>query len=240
MFTFKQMRAWHKWPGILFLFPAFLISITAILLALDGFLHMDRVKINLPFTTDTYSEIEIKSMVVAADRQYVGSKNGLYIVEGTRVSSVPELAGSDIRSLLTVNDTLYISSKQGLWRLAGNTIIRLIDKDVFHVSQVGDQLLVSAGKKGIIQLDRNGEEVKNSSLAGEIASKLSASKQKQPQTLHKLVIDLHTGEAIVGKTLMPFWIAFSGIQLLLLTLTGCWFAFKKKPGAKKSLIMADK
>lgn len=233
MFTFKQIRNLHKWPGILFLFPAFLISITAILLALDGFLHMDRVKINLPFTADTYSEIEIKSMVLAADRQYVGSKNGLYIIEGSRVSSVPELAGSDVRSLLLANDTLYISSKQGLWRLAGNNIVRLIDKDVFHVSMVGNQLLVSAGKKGIIQLNSSGEEVENSLLAGEITSKLGESKQKQPQTLHRLVMDLHTGEAIVGKTLMPFWIAFSGIQLLLLTLTGCWFAFKKKPGAKK-------
>ena len=127
MFTYKQIRAWHKWPGILFLFPAFLISITAILLALDGLLHMDRVKINMPFTTDTYSEIEIKSMVAGADRQYVGSKNGLYIVEGIRVSSVPELAGSDVRSLLLVNDTLYISNKQGLWKMAGSKVARLID-----------------------------------------------------------------------------------------------------------------
>jgi hypothetical protein len=234
MFTYKQIRAWHKWPGILFLFPAFLISITAILLALDGLLHMDRVKINMPFTTDTYSEIEIKSMVASADRQYVGSKNGLYIVEGIRVSSVPELAGSDVRSLLLVNDTLYISSKQGLWRMAGSKVVRLIDKDVFHVSMSNNQLLVSAGKKGIIQLDRNGKEVKNNPLAGDITSKLDGSRQKQPQTLHKLVIDLHTGEAIVGKTLVPYWIAFSGIQMLLLTLTGCWFAFRKKPGAKKS------
>ncbi len=240
MFTYKQIRAWHKWPGILFLFPAFLISITAILLALDGLLHMDRVKINMPFTTDTYSEIEIKSMVAGADRQYVGSKNGLYIVEGIRVSSVPELAGSDVRSLLLVNDTLYISSKQGLWRMAGSKVVRLIDKDVFHVSMSNNQLLVSAGKKGIIQLARNGKEVKNNPLAGDITSKLDGSRQKQPQTLHKLVIDLHTGEAIVGKTLVPYWIAFSGIQMLLLTLTGCWFAFRKKPGAKKSLIMEGK
>jgi hypothetical protein len=235
MFTYKQIRVWHKWPGILFLFPAFLISITAIFLALDGFLHMDRVKINLPFTTDNYSENEIKSVVATADRQYVGSKNGLYIVEGSRVSSVPELAGSDVRSLLLVNDTLYISSKQGLWRLAGSTVVRLIDQDVFHVSMSNNQLLVSAGKKGIIQLDHNGKEVKNNPLAGDITSKLDGSKQKQPQTLHKLVIDLHTGEAIVGKTLVPYWIAFSGIQMLLLTLTGCWFAFRKKPGIKRGL-----
>lgn len=70
-------------------------------------------------------------------------------------------------------------------------------------------------------------------MVKEIAAKLGGSKQKQPQTLHKLVMDLHTGEAIVGKTLMPFWIALSGIQLLLLTLTGCWFVFREKPGTKK-------
>ncbi len=235
MFSFKQIRAWHKWPGILFLFPAFLISITAILLALDGVLHMDRVKINVPtMSSGKYAENEIKAMAVSADRQFAGSKSGLYIVEAGEVKSVPELAGSDVRSLLLVNDTLYIASKQGLWRLVDNSINRLNDKDVFHVSRTpNNQLLVSAGKNGVILLDRNGTEINDNQMVKEIVAKLDGLKKKQSQTLHKLVMDMHTGEAIVGKTLMPFWIAFSGIQLLLLTLTGCWFVFRKKPGIKK-------
>ena len=235
MFSFKQIRALHKWPGILFLFPAFLISITAILLALDGVLHMDRVKINVPtMSSGKYAENEIKSMAVSADRQFAGSKNGLYILEAGEVKSVPELAGSDVRSLLLVNDTLYVASKQGLWQMVGNTIVRLNDKDVFHVSRTpNNQLLVSAGKSGVLLFDRNGAEIGDNQLVKEFSAKLAGSKQKQPQTLHKLVMDLHTGEAIVGKTLMPFWIAFSGIQLLLLTLTGCWFVLRKKSGVKK-------
>ncbi|HAQ20738.1 MAG TPA: hypothetical protein DCR40_16130 [Prolixibacteraceae bacterium] len=234
MFSFKQIRTLHKWPGILFLFPAFLISITAILLSLDGVLHMDRVKINFLSTTDSYADNEMKSVVFGANRQYVGSKNGLYIVDGSEVLSVPELTGGDVRSLLLVNDTLYIASKQGLWRLAGNSIIRLNDKDVFHVSLTpNNQLMVSAGRKGIFLLDRNGAEIKDNQIVKEIAAKLAGTKQNQPQTLHKLVMDLHTGEAIVGKKLSPFWIAFSGFQLLLLTFTGCWFIFRKKPGVKK-------
>lgn len=92
---------------------------------------------------------------------------------------------------------------------------------------------MSAGRKRIFLLDRNRTEIKDNMMVKEIAAKLGGSKQKQPQTLHKLVMDLHTGEAIVGKTLMPFWIALSGIQLLLLTLTGCWFVFREKPGTKK-------
>jgi len=51
------------------------------------------------------------------------------------------------------------------------------------------------------------------------------------QTLHKLVIDLHTGEAIVGKKLKPYWIALCGIQLLVLTITGLWFLVKRKKKA---------
>lgn len=235
MFSFKQIRALHKWPGILFLFPAFLISITAILLALDGVLHMDGVKINVPImSSGKYAENEIKAVVASTDRQFAGSKNGLYILEAGEVKSVPELAGSDVRSLLLVNDTLYIASKQGLWRLVGNTIVQLNDKDVFHVSRTpNNQLLVGAGKSGVLLFDRNGAEIWDNQLVKEFSAKLAGSKQKQPQTLHKLVMDLHTGEAIVGKTLMPFWIAFSGIQLLLLTLTGCWFVLRKKPGVKK-------
>ena len=98
MFTFKQIRSLHKWPGILFLFPALLISITAILLALDGVLHMDRVKMNLPGMSEKYSESEIKSIVVSGENQYIGTKKGLFVIEGGQTRSIEELSGSDVRS----------------------------------------------------------------------------------------------------------------------------------------------
>ena len=140
-----------------------------------------------------------------------------------------------------MSDTLFIASKQGLWRLVSQDITQLIDQDLFDISiTTNHHILVSAGKNGMVELDRKGELVKNSLLASDISVKLEGLKQKQPQTLHNLVMDLHTGEAIVGKKLMPFWIAFSGIQLLLLTLTGCWFVFKKKPKNSKVVIKGNR
>lgn len=234
MISFKHIRNLHKWPGILFLFPAFLISITAILLALDGVLHLNKVKVNIPTMSQQMGNAEIKAMVATPTHQYIGTKAGVIVYHNRQSFSIPELAGNDIKSLLLFGDTLFIASKQGLWYYYNNIAKRIFEQDVTNVSLAPKKLLlVSLGRKGYKLIDFNGKEVK--SEAG-INIKDAAFAQKQPQTLHKLLMDLHTGEAIVGKTLKPWWIAICGIQLLLLTLTGFWFVFKKKNKKAQNLV----
>lgn len=230
MISFKQVRNLHKWPGILFLFPAFLISITAILLAFDGALHLDKVKVNIPTMSQQSASAEIKAMVATPTHQYIGTKSGVIVYHNKQTFPIPELAGNDIKSLLLVGDTLFIASKQGVWQYSYNKAVRILEQDAVNLSfSPNNLLLVSLGRKGYKLIDFKGTEVK-SDIGINLKDAVFA--QKQPQTLHKLVMDLHTGEAIVGKTLKPWWITLCGIELLLLTITGCWFMFKKKAGKK--------
>jgi len=219
----------HKWLGIIFLFPAFLISITAILLALDGFLHLDKIKTNIPTISGHYSSPEIKSVCFTSTKQFIGTKTGLLIALNDSCYLVPELSGCDIRSMSAVDDIVFIAAKQGLWKYHNNAFIKILDKDVHSVSlYLNNKLIVSLGKNGFEIVDFDGNVIKDITKLDRLKKLIFEIASNQPQTLRKLVIGLHTGEAIVGKTLEPFWIALCGIQLLGLTLTGCWFVFKKR------------
>ncbi len=234
MITFKQNRILHKWIGIIFLFPAFLISITAILLALNGVLNLDKIKTNIPTMAKQYNSPEIKSVCFTPSKDFIGSKNGLIVAQNDSCYIVPELSGFDIKSIIAVGDTVFIASKQGLWKYHNNSFIQIFEKDIHSISLYkNNMIVVSLGKKGFEIVDFNGNIIENEKKSKNIEKQLAALSSEQPQTLHKLVMGLHTGEAIVGKTLESYWIALCGLQLLLLTLTGCWFVFKTKKTRKQ-------
>jgi hypothetical protein len=230
MISYKTKRLWHKWPGILFLLPSFIISVTAVLLALNGILKFDRVLLGWPVKNTSSGNIEIKSVVSASSGLFTGTKNGLYILNGDQIMNVEELSGYDIRSMATDGDTVWIASKQGLWKHNGDRVVNLMKTEVFGVNLLpGGHLLVGMGKKGYLITDLSGKETATGLPAyGATEAVFSSFASSQPYTLHKLIVDLHTGEALVGKTLKPWYIALTGLQMLILTVTGFWLLFKKK------------
>lgn len=228
MISYKTKRLWHKWPGILFLLPSLIISLTAVLLALNGLLKLDRVILPWP-ANNASGNIEIKSAVQASSGLFTGTKQGLYILNGNQVTKVEELSGYDIRSMATDGDTVWIASKQGLWKHNGDRVVNLMKAEVFGVTLLpGGHLLVSMGKNGYQITDLSGREaVTGLPSYGTTEAVLSHFASSQPYTLHKLVVDLHTGEALVGRKLKPWYIAVTGLQMLILTVTGFWLLFKK-------------
>jgi len=227
--SLKQIRNFHKFVGIIFLLPAFTISVTAILLSLNGALHLDKVKINIRSMSKNINNFEVKATLMSQDKQYIGTKTGLFIVETDSCYIVPELSGFDIKSLLAVNDTIFIGSKQGLWKYLNYSARLINSQDISHVSLAGENLLaISLGKKGLKLVDFSGNEKGPQNYSKFIVSQANVTELNQYQTLHKFIVDLHTGEAIVGKSLKNYWVGFCSLQLFLITLTGCWFIFKKK------------
>lgn len=238
MVSYKTKRIWHKWPGILFLLPSLIISITAVLLAFNGILKLDRIILNPPGNSSGSANFEIKSMVINSSGLFTGTKQGLYIFRGDDTIAVAELAGFDIRSMTTDGDTVWIASKQGLWKHDGHRVTNLLKEDVFGVSRLPErQLLVSLGKKGYKVIDFQGNVIRESlHLPANLEDKLTRISTTQAYTLHKLIVDLHTGEALVGRTLKSWYIALTGIQMLILTVTGFWLLFKKKRQKKYNTI----
>lgn len=224
--TIKLIRKLHKWPGILFLIPAVIISITSLLLAFDGPLNMERVKIKTPFFSQQNRLPDVKTMLHTGNAQYIGTRNGLYIVREGKTHIQPELHGYDIRALLMVNDTLLIASRQGVWYMSQNRLQKISEADAAGISLTPEgHLLISQGRKGFEVVGFDGKP--RSSLPG-IDLKSEVFILQHSQTLKKFIIDLHTGEAIVGKTLMPWWIGLAGLGLLLLAFTGAWILVRRK------------
>lgn len=223
--TNKFIRKLHKWPGILFLLPALLISTTSILLALDGKLKMERIRIKTPAFSLQSRTPDVKSILFSGSHYYIGTRNGLYIVHEGKISIRPELRGYDIRALLLTGDTLLIASRQGVWFLAGDNLIKISETDAAGISLTPEgHLLISQGRKGYAVIDFHG---KPKSLPEIIDLTSKDFTQNHYQTLKKLIIDLHTGEALVGKTLMPWWIGLAGLGLLILGITGGWILVRR-------------
>lgn len=230
MVSYKTKRKWHKWPGIIFLLPSFIISVTAVLLALNGVLHLDRITLNLPTVSKHTGSFEVKSMMIAGERIYAGTKQGLYVYENENFTAISGMEGYDIRGLVPKGDSLLAASKQGLWLIDGIKAHRILKQEVFGVSELTrDKLLVSLGKKGYMIVNYDGTEVNAREHIPESYHKsITSLETSHPYTLHKLVVDLHTGEALVGRALKPWYIALTGLQMLILTLTGLLMLFKKK------------
>jgi len=224
----KQIRSFHKWGGIIFLIPALIISITAILLALNGVFHFDRIRINYPFLGTT-NNTEVKVAIKVSGKHIIGTKTGLFILDNESCIVVPELSGFDIKSLLAINDTVFIGTKQGLFRYSDNSVIQIFSGDIFNISRTGEEyIMLSLGKEGIRIIDFNGNENRSLNLTMAVKKNLELLSYGQPQTLHKLIVDIHTGEAIVGKTLKNYWIFLGGTGLLLISITGLWLILGKK------------
>jgi hypothetical protein len=223
--TIRIIRKFHKWPGIIFLLPAIIIALTSILLAIDGLINMERIIISTPSFSMQNRNPDVKTMIQTSDFTYVGTRNGLYKVDGEQVFAIPELAGYDIRSVLIVNDTLFIASRQGVWRLSNDELKKISEKDASNISLNPDRmLLVSQGKKGYELMDFNGILSKT---PAQINFNQSAFFKNHSQSLKKFIIDIHTGEAIVGSKLMPWWIAAGAAALLILSFTGLWIVVRR-------------
>jgi len=227
------MRKLHKWPGIIFLIPAILIGASSIMLSLDGLIQMD--KISLPFYKPKNIKPDVRTLTFSDGKYFIGTKSGLYEQTENGLKTVSGLESADIRVTVARNDSLFVGAKQGLWLVHGTNVRRIYNKEVSGISFVNaGNIVLSRGTSGFEVINTNGEQVNEPE---ESISRLITGVEKfesiQTATLKKFVMDIHTGEAIVGKNLKPYWIALCGLQLLLLAITGIWLVLPVKRMGKK-------
>jgi hypothetical protein len=227
----------HKWPGIVFLIPGLIVSITTILIGLNDTLHLDKVKISAG--SGKASPTEIRNVLQTQNAgTFIATKRGLFVKLNNQIKPVKEFSGYDVRGLAVINDSVYIASKQGLWRIVNSNVTQLSKDEVWNVQVLNEEfLLLSAGKKGIVVTDTNGKKLKdvNNPLNLTDLDQIAHITGKEPMTLHKLIMDLHTGEAFTSKALKPVYIVSSGVLFLVITLTGFWLVFGKKKKKKQHI-----
>lgn len=231
------LRGWHTWWSVALAAPIMIVSVTAIFIAHDKSLALKEIPVAadwLPGYAATPAMMpELRAIHRGPDgREHVATNYGLFVRSGDRVEPIEALGKTDIRTLTQAGDTLLAAGKTGVWALRGGAWEQLLRGDAWSAGAAPDGTLVAAIKdRGALMSSDGGRtwQIDDSVRQGlaTYASGLTA----QPLTLHKLVMDLHTGKAFFGKEYEWLWIDIVGAAMAFLTASGLvmwWRARRQK------------
>ncbi len=200
-------RKLHTWGGVLLTLPMIIIGITTIFISHADLLGTKDIKFG-----DIAPEQEPKRLVIQANQVIIGGKQGVVQLDQHFKLATHHLPGFDVKNLRLLDDSLYVAGKKGVYRQqADGQWQQVYSADSEDVAMLHNQLLVLDKKQGLMlqQSDHNWQLVK------------AYGKDDGPYDLKKLMMDLHTGEALFGEYDWV-WMDILGLYILIFSVTGIW------------------
>lgn len=234
--------SWHSWLGVVLALPFLIVGLTAILIAHEKSLGTKQLMVNVSWLPAYSSQgrahsqqqelQELRAYLPLPDGSaYVATKAGLVHVQGAERKVL--LQGQDLRALVLCGDTLLVGGKNGIWRQAPDQPFeKVLDKADVHGLSVDAQGRCRAmlAKQGMrLSADGGRSWQADKSLQQSMASlSLPPAEAVAEIPLKDLVLDLHTGKALLGKQGEWIWIDLLGGVLLLLSGTGTWMWYYRR------------
>lgn len=230
-------RAWHAWLSVILSLPLFIVGVTALFFAHGKTLGLNKMDIDalwLPGYAMAVSKGEpvvVKAALAADGVWYVGGKTGLFILRAGRAEAVEALRGADVRSIAGAADKLVVGAKTGVWLGGGNDWRRIHDTEVFTAGTLPDGAIFAAPATGGLVVSRDGGRTWLNDAAAIDALTLLPAAREETLTMNRLIMDLHTGKAFLGKHWEWLWIDILGGIMIFLSLTGVylwWMGQRRK------------
>lgn len=242
--SFGSFRGWHLWLSISLSLPIIVVALTAVLLAHGKSLGLKEIQVPaswLPgMAAGKPEEAEPRALWVAPDgTQWLGTRAGLYRVRGEQAERIDDLGRADVRGLHSAGAHLVVATTKGLYRVAveAGAGERVARGDFWSVVQTA-QGLIAVGKNETVLMSSDGgatwsDHAPAQAAAERVAAGMGAGAGDGMVPLSKLVIDLHTGKALLGKQYEWLWIDLIGATMALLTLTGLvmWWRGQRRKAA---------
>lgn len=238
-----ESRKWHIWVSLILALPILIVAVTAIFIAHDKSLKLEEVPVSVGWLPGYAMQAgkpgnhEPRALLLTrSGEQWVGLRHGLYRVEGETLRAVPALAGTQVRGLAEASWGRVVAAKNGVWVERDGTWTRAIDADAWNVSLRPDGGVTVALKDEGLQVSHDGVTWTADVAVGRALAALPASAQDETMNMHKLVMDLHTGKAFLGKRAEWIWIDLIGVAMALLALTGVYMWWRGEK--RKSVLQA--
>lgn len=234
-------RGWHAWLSFALALPIILVSLTSVFLAHDKELGLKGVPVDagwLPgygMGPEYGGGLEIRVVHRAADgTDYVGGKQGLFIRAADGLTAVTAFAGLEVRGLADAASGLVVASKAGVWVGGGDAWRKITGAEAWSVSARSDGVVTATLKDDAVLISADGGRTwgRDGALAGDVA-RFAATAPPRPLTLHNLVMDLHTGKAILGDAKW-LWIDLTGGAMVFLTVSGLVLWLRTRRGKLKT------
>jgi hypothetical protein len=218
-------RDWHTWSGVILSLPLLLVGLTAVFIAHGKQLGFKEIEVAglswLPGYEEKMKRPELRALLPVADGQLVAAKLGVWHVAAGGSKLVPGLEKVEGRAFLAHPQGHLLAAKEGLWRETQGAWQQVAKGEFWNVAASPDGSLIALGKEGRLLDSRDGGQ--SWTEQGERHSLLaSLPMEAEPMTLNKLVMDIHTGKAFLGKTYEWLWIDLLGAIMVLLGLTGIY------------------
>jgi hypothetical protein len=170
--------------------------------------------------------LELRSVLQLPDgRQVVGTNVGLFELTAAGPVSVQALEGMQVRNLAMTGEGLLAATKEGVWLERAGAWQQVLAGDAWNANSAADGSVTVALKEQGLFISHDGLNWlawQGADVAGAFAGMRDTELPRERVTLGKLVTDLHTGKAFMGKTGEWVWIDLLALVWVFLGFTGLW------------------
>jgi hypothetical protein len=221
-------RRWHTWLGVILALPILVVALTAVFMAHRKVLGTDQV--NVAAWLPGYhrqggagERPDVRSTFIdRGGRVWLGTQEGLFAVQGGQVKRVASLGLTPVRAFAESDSTLMVAARNGVWQRDGERWSRVLQGEAWSLVVLADGRFLAVMRDQAPQWSRDGKLWRPDPAIGQALDALSRRPADGAITLSRLIRDLHTGEALLGKKWEWVWIDVLGVALATLALTGLW------------------
>lgn len=235
-----ESRKWHLWVSLILALPIVIVAVTAVFIAHHKALDLRAIPVAAGWLPGYSSAAAHKarlepraSLLSSAGVHWVGTNDGLYRVDQGRLVMVDLLAGTPVRALVEAPWGLVAATRTGLWVGRDGNWLRTHKGDAWNASVRADGAVAAAVKDEGLLVSVDGRAWQSDPELTPVLAASLAEGEIEVITLSKLVMDLHTGKALVGKDWEWIWIDLVGLAMTLLALTGVymWWRGERRKAA---------
>jgi hypothetical protein len=240
-----RARDWHTWFSLALALPLVLIGVTAVLIAHGKALGLKDIPVVadwLPGYGPAALRQEgnlLRAALADGDGLVIASKQGLHRAGADGLTPLAGAPQAEFRQLVDTPQGLLAAGPRGLYRVAGGQAETLLQGEVWSVTLGREGRLIATTKEdGVLASGDGGRSWQPDGAVTRAAAPLAeAGGESLP--LGKLILDLHTGKAFLGKRYEWLWIDAAGAVMILLGLTGVWMWSRGERRKRRLAAAAD-
>lgn len=215
-----SVRNWHTWLSVSLGLPLLLVGLTTFFIAHGK--ALDTRSIILPFDYGEAEKLEIRASLQVGDQQWIGTRQGVYRLQGDQAIRQEGAPEDEIRDMLQAGSAILFAGKKALWRYQDGQSNQVHRAECWQLSASGEHYSATCKDQALL---RSNDGVNWQALA----LKLPPSREAKTGTpLSRVIMDIHTGKLFFGKSAEWLWIDFLGFACVGLGLTGLTMWMRKR------------
>lgn len=208
-----SMRNWHTWASVALGVPLLLVGLTTVFIAHEK--SLGTKDIALPLGNASADPIEIRFSAQIGVERWVGTRNGVFRLEGERAVPVSGAPRDEIRALVAAGGAVLMAGRKALWRYENGKAVPIYKADCWQIAASVDGYTAACKEIGLLA-SADGAHWQPRSVEFPI----EANAPREGVSLSKIIMDIHSGKLFFGKQYEWIWIDLLGLACVGLGMTG--------------------